>query len=287
MEYRDILQSNLKSDCVLRSESIQIDLPMPENGLTGTLYVAKNLLGDALVFGKKHKDNKLEITSIFRVKGKDDNEKLELIRSDDPQERSISFVGVESFRGNVLVVGAGIGVVQGFLALNKNVTSVTTVEEETDVCELVKGLYPFQQFIAKDYYEFFHENQESFDCIYIHPWNSFHYELIPYLNTLVAASISKCPEGQVPQVSVWGYGHTVNEYTKACLTLLRKAKSNINTIKLGFDKTSALKRSSPLMASCIEFLREEYVKTKTGKWAPKTERIIKLALETALTSSAR
>jgi len=284
MKYQDILKANLKSDCFLRLYSVNIDIPMPEQGLVGDLYVAVNPIEESLVFGKKYDKKDLKVTSLFRVKNIEDKEKLELIRSDDPMERSICFNGIEKFKGNVLVLGAGIGVVQGFLEQNKQVKSVLTVEEEKDVCSLIKKSYPNQEFVVQNYNEFFHECSELFDCVYIHPWNSFHYELIPYLNTLVAASITKCI---TQKIVVWGYAHTVDEYTEACLKILKKAKNNINTIKLGFVETTSLKRSSPMMASCIEFLREEYVRTKTGKWAPKTGEVKKLALETALTSTAR
>jgi len=297
MDYKDILQFNLKSDTVLRLESLAINLPLPKDGLEGELYVDTNPLGDALVFGKKFKDKIWDVTSLFRVVEQEGKQKLELIRSEDPQERSICYNGVEKFKGKVLVAGAGIGVAQGILEQNKNVTSVTTVEEDEDVCSLIKKLYPKQEFVAKSYYEFFQDSQDLYDCIYIHPWNSFHYDLIPYLNTLVAAAynnyttikaaVDKYDTLTVPIIVVWGYAHSIEEYARACLKMLKKATKNINTIKLGFDKLAILRQSSPLMASCIEYLREEYVKTKTGKWAPKVLEVRKLAVETALTSHAR
>ena len=192
MRYLEILRSNLRNDCTWRPDADTINLPMPKLGLIKELFVSSNPIGDSLVFGKKFHDKTFKMTSLFRVvKDKQGKEVLKLIRSEDPQERSMCLNGVENFHGKVLVIGAGLGVAQGFLALNKYVDSVTTVEEAEDVCNLIKNLYPKQDFFSGNYYEYVQDCPQFFDCIFIHPWNSFHYELIPYLNNIVPQGVEE------------------------------------------------------------------------------------------------
>lgn len=79
--------------------------------------------------------------------------------------------------GRVLVAGLGLGLVLWGLSDNVDVDSVTVVETNKDVINLVGPLLPKMEdikfrIINKDFYEFINETSEQFDRIIIDLWTT-------------------------------------------------------------------------------------------------------------------
>lgn len=96
--------------------------------------------------------------------------------------------------GKVLVAGLGLGLVIHELLNNVDVDSITVVERNKDVIDLISPLLPKAegvkfQIINKDFYDFVHESEEDFDRIIVDLWTSgsieetkriLHEEVIPF-----------------------------------------------------------------------------------------------------------
>lgn len=82
--------------------------------------------------------------------------------------------------GRVLVAGLGLGLVTHELLDNIDVDSITIIEMNKDVIDLISPLLPTVektdnvefQIINKNFYDFIHESGENFDRIIIDLWTS-------------------------------------------------------------------------------------------------------------------
>jgi hypothetical protein len=79
--------------------------------------------------------------------------------------------------GRVLVAGLGLGLVAHELLDNIDIDSITVVERNKDVIDLISPLLPKAedakfQIINKDFYDFIHESEEDFDRIIVDLWTS-------------------------------------------------------------------------------------------------------------------
>jgi len=79
--------------------------------------------------------------------------------------------------GKVLVAGLGLGLVTGELLKNVDVDSVTVIEYNKDVIDLISPLLPdakdvMFEIINKDFYDFIHESEEYFDRIIVDIWTT-------------------------------------------------------------------------------------------------------------------
>ena len=79
--------------------------------------------------------------------------------------------------GRVLVAGLGLGLVVHELLNNVDIDSVTVVEKNKDVIDLISPLLPKVkgvkfQIINADFYDFIHESKEDFDRIIVDLWTS-------------------------------------------------------------------------------------------------------------------
>ena len=79
--------------------------------------------------------------------------------------------------GRVLVAGLGLGLVTHELLDNVDVDSITIVEKNKDVIDLISPLLPKAedvkfQIINKDFYDFVHDSEEDFDRIIVDLWTS-------------------------------------------------------------------------------------------------------------------
>lgn len=287
-------KDNLKGGCVFVPASLDKEIPLPPAGEhEGDLYVSYGQLGNTKIFGKViEKLAKWEVCSLFKVEVRAEgtstevpSEKsiLRLIRSDDPQERSVCWEITNQCYGDVLVVGAGIGVVPGLLQVNDNVSSVRVLEEEPEVLRLIAKQFDSVRFIEANYFDSIPEVQEKFDCIVIHPWNSFHFEMLPFKNLLAGLCALKLKDLAEGKVFVWGYARSLQLYTEQCKLLLKKAKRNTKILRAPEAKMKILRKTEPMTAACFEFLREAYMKDSFRKdWAPGVRTIEKLARATAL-----
>ena len=96
--------------------------------------------------------------------------------------------------GRVLVAGLGLGLVTHELLDNSDIDSITVIERNKDVIDLISPLLPKAegiklQIINKDFYDFIHESEEDFDRIIVDLWTSgsleetkriLHEEVIPF-----------------------------------------------------------------------------------------------------------
>ena len=83
--------------------------------------------------------------------------------------------------GRVLVAGLGLGLVTHELLNNVDVDSITIVEKNKDVIDLISPLLPKAedvkfQIINKDFYDFVHDSEEDFDRKILNLWTSGSFE---------------------------------------------------------------------------------------------------------------
>jgi spermidine synthase len=84
---------------------------------------------------------------------------------DIPEEVEDQKEIAEQARGDVLVAGYGLGVVQRYLLRNNNVNSVVTVELLEDImkeCQKVYGTI-YGEYVVGDFYEY--QTEKRYDCI--------------------------------------------------------------------------------------------------------------------------
>lgn len=79
--------------------------------------------------------------------------------------------------GNVLVAGLGLGLVTHELLRNVDIDSITVIERNKDVIDLIYPLLPKAEnvkfrILNKDFYDFIHESEEDFDRIIVDLWTS-------------------------------------------------------------------------------------------------------------------
>lgn len=96
--------------------------------------------------------------------------------------------------GRVLVASLGLGLVTHELLDNIDIDSITIIEKNKDVIDLISPLLPKAeevkfQIINKDFYDFVHESEEEFDRIIVDIWTSdsleetkriLHEEVLPF-----------------------------------------------------------------------------------------------------------
>lgn len=83
--------------------------------------------------------------------------------------------------GRVLVAGLGLGLVTHELLNNIDIDSITVIEKNRDVIDLIYPLLPKAEgvkfkIINKDFYDFVHESEEDFDRIIVDIWTSGSFE---------------------------------------------------------------------------------------------------------------
>ena len=79
--------------------------------------------------------------------------------------------------GRVLVAGLGLGLVTHELLDNVDIDSITVIEKNKDVIDLISPLLPKPenvkfQILNKDFYDFINESEEDFDRIIVDLWTS-------------------------------------------------------------------------------------------------------------------
>src|SRR3989344_1739483 len=78
-------------------------------------------------------------------------------------ERELQQELAEQAYGNVLIAGYGFGIVQEYLAKNKKVTSITTVEKYSEVIDYCKRKEIVGEIIFGDFYTI--SPSKEFDCV--------------------------------------------------------------------------------------------------------------------------
>lgn len=97
-----------------------------------------------------------------------------VITSDHPQEVFSQVLDTLHFRGDVLTAGLGIGMVAVRLARLPAVNSVTVVEKEKDVIDLVSPQLPKTEtpidIVHDDIFSYLGRSESRFDCMYLDIW---------------------------------------------------------------------------------------------------------------------
>lgn len=117
-------------------------------------------------------DKPIDITSL-EIKENDGKWKTWMV--DDPPHFWSMQKYSRNSSGNVLVAGLGLGLVTGELLNNVDVTSVTVIERNKDVMDLVSPLLPEAVDVRfeiknEDFYRFINRTHEKFDRIIIDLW---------------------------------------------------------------------------------------------------------------------
>jgi spermidine synthase len=97
----------------------------------------------------------------------------ELMMTDTLMEWETSYPFIEAARGNVLVAGLGLGMALVPVLQKQEVTSVTVVEKNQDVIDLVEKHLPNQdklQALRADIFEWTPPAKVKFDTIYFDIW---------------------------------------------------------------------------------------------------------------------
>lgn len=127
--------------------------------------------------------------------------------SDDPYNWNGLDALVSGFKGRVLCIGLGLGLVQHILAKKPEVTKVTTIEVNKDVVAMMASNMPTDQRIQFGDFWLFDEF-DKFDCVVVDIWvsneNTPHGERKKIAMTMQAAI--QLIEQQNPKaiVKLWG-----------------------------------------------------------------------------------
>lgn len=93
--------------------------------------------------------------------------------SDTEHERMTNREILYRAKGNVLIAGLGIGMILHPILENENVQSVTVLEKEKDVIDLVSETLPRKklQIVNADVFEWSPPKDAKYDCIYFDIWS--------------------------------------------------------------------------------------------------------------------
>ena len=98
----------------------------------------------------------------------------EVVMSNTPMERRTNASFVANAYGDVLIGGLGIGMIVMSIQAHEKVKSITIIEKNQEVIDLVASQLPFNskvRIIHADVFEWKPERGQRFDCIYMDIWN--------------------------------------------------------------------------------------------------------------------
>ena len=132
--------------------------------------------------------------------------------SDTPMEKFTNQYVLNYASGDILIAGLGIGMLPASLAEKDDVKSITILELNQEVIDLVEPLIRQNvtnadkiKIIQADAYKYPGENPNTkYDWIYLDIWDSFpgSYDDLPMLDNIIEKYIPICPSCRV---STWGY----------------------------------------------------------------------------------
>ena len=93
-----------------------------------------------------------------------------LMMSDTPEERRTNLPIIHAASGDVLINGLGLGCVLSVLLANPRVTSITVIEKEQDVIDLVGPHFPSVKIICADALEYKPEKGVRFNAVWHDIW---------------------------------------------------------------------------------------------------------------------
>lgn len=98
----------------------------------------------------------------------------EVVMSNTNMEKRTNSSFVVNAYGDVLIGGLGIGMIIMAIQLHDKVKSITVIEKNQEVIDLVASQLPFNdkvRIINADVFEWKPERGQRFDCIYMDIWN--------------------------------------------------------------------------------------------------------------------
>ncbi|MEL7333131.1 MAG: hypothetical protein AAFN12_12855 [Cyanobacteria bacterium J06560_2] len=149
--------------------------------------------------------------------------------SDAGEERCMMLAAAKLARGNVLVGGLGLGIYPQFaLALGRPVDSITIVESDTRVIEIVTGAWlerkPEQRQIIEivegTIEEYLVNTEQVFDTIYLDTWDDADPRLLAHVNELIAIASPHCSHSGT--IRCWGYASMVDAFIKTARVLTQQ-----------------------------------------------------------------
>ncbi len=150
--------------------------------------------------------------------------------SDAGEERCGIFAAAKRARGHVLVGGLGMGIYPQFaLALGRPVESVTVLEHDPDVIEIVTHAWKQQApkllekvaILEGTIEEYLEQTDRTFDTIYLDTWEDADPRFLAHINYLIALATPRCSPGG--QIQCWGYAIMVNTFIETVKDLLKHA----------------------------------------------------------------
>lgn len=201
--------------------------------------------------------------------------RAELLRSNDPQERMTCWNAAKRAHGRVLCIGAGIGVFQQMALATGRCTRVLTVDEHSTPNEIVENDVGLETVTEKPE-KYLAETRDRFDFVYIHPWNSPSFELLPAANALAVMAKRVLVPGFSSAVAVWAHRHAIDAFVAAAEPLADAAASGRMRGMVRLRRHMRL--ASPLSERFLTLLEEA---TAEGR-SPDRETARQIALRVAL-----
>jgi hypothetical protein len=206
--------------------------------------------------------------------------------SNSPMELLSNLQLAEKAQGDVLIGGLGIGMVLQMCLLRDEVESVTVVEINPHLPELLpKKVREHPKLVAidiDDIEDILHICEPIFDTIILDVWDKADYENLGYMNKLKKLSL-KClrPHRRryATAIRLWGYQHAVNKYVKECIDMVN---SSLRFLKLSqlVEKAPGFHRRWPVLGKFLDWYIEDHIPSHKR---PQNEIMRKKAREIAKT----
>jgi hypothetical protein len=132
--------------------------------------------------------------------------------SDTPMEKFTNQYVLNYAKGDILIAGLGIGMLPVALAAKDDVKSITILELEPEIIELVEPLIRKNvkneekiTIIQADAYQYPLQNADKkYDWVYLDIWDTFpgYADDLPMLENIMTLYSDICPSGRI---QAWGY----------------------------------------------------------------------------------
>ena len=120
---------------------------------------------------------------------------------------------------------------------------------------MAAALPPTQKLVAADPVSYLRAVGERFDCVYLHPSNSYSFDQLPAVNWLAAECRRVLVPDAMSRVYAWGYQRMLELYVEFWLSLRTKLGESRAPVRMRDELLSAVGASSPLAAEAIRWFR--------------------------------
>lgn len=120
-----------------------------------------------------------------RLSHRENGQRSDTIMSDTWMERRTNWTFIDEARGDVLIGGLGIGMVLLEVQDKPEVTSITVVEKNAEVIDLVKPQLPLNEKVKIVHCDIFdYKPEQMFDTIYFDIWDTISGDNYPEMKKL-------------------------------------------------------------------------------------------------------